>query len=303
MKYICGIRNAHLTSGFDWPFTVNPLLKMTLSALRKKWPDDDTLHKVPLSLDILLALCRSMAGWPHFATLAFEDLTWACASSMAFFAALRGGEFFTYPTSSRPTLLRSAVTPVVGDGRRFLKIMVPKPKTGLGLVSEAAFAASPGFGHEFDPVTLWKFYDAMRNVVLPACLSSAPSCPAFCLEDGVAISRTFMVGKANALCCEAGIKVFDSEGNSIPITAASWRAGFVLSARTADVDAATIRAVGRWGSAAGPLPYTFDSTGSIQHASRLIASSSSSGDIGGVRSASFAGGSFTSSSVVELGPR
>jgi hypothetical protein len=300
LKYVCGIRHVHLTGGFEWPFSHHPLLKMAITALRKLWPDDDKLRKVPLSLDFLLAMCGAMAGWPCLAALSFDDLLWACASSVAFFAALRGGEFFTYPKALRPVLLRKNVSVVVGGGRRYVKINVVQPKTRPGISSEQAFAASPGAGHVLDPVTLWLEFDARRRRLGHRLISEAV-CPAFAREDGTAITRKFMVGRARALCKEAGLQVFDSDGNIVQIAAASWRAGFVLSARSAKVDEATIRAVGRWASASGPTPYTFDSTETIQLASQSIAFSSAG--ISGVRSSSsFAGGHYASSSIVELGP-
>ena len=304
LKYICGIRHAHLTNGFEWPHSQGPLLRMTITALRKFWPvDDDKLHKVPLSLDMLLSLCAVMPGWPNLDALSFDDLLWATASSIAFFAALRGGEFFTYPGSDRPILLRKRVSSVVNGGRRYIKLKIAAPKTRQASLTQLAFAASPGPGHVFDPVKLWTAFDTRRLSYLPASLSTPAHCPAFSMGDGRPLDRAFMVGRANALREAAGIMVFNSDGDIIPIAAASWRAGFVLSARAMHIDETAIRAVGRWSSAAGPLPYSFDTTDAFQQAAFLIASNSGGPFRPPPTSSSFAGGHFASPSIFELGPR
>jgi hypothetical protein len=293
-KYISGIRFSHLTCGFTWPHQDSPLLKMTMASLRKKWPEDDKLAKVPLSLDMLLIFCRAMKGWPNLAALSFRDLVWATASACAFFGALRGGEFFTYPKNLRPPLMASDLKVVASPLERYIRVNIRAPKTRQWLRSEPSFAGSPGEAHELDLVRLYTFMCSERARLYP----QKNPYPAFSLADGSPVSRTFMVGHANALRKESGIQIFDTEGNTIPIAAASWRAGYVASARHARVDAATIRAVGRWASASGPMPYSVDSTASIQAACREITLSAS--DISGLRTSSFAGGQFASSSIIEL---
>jgi len=124
MKYICGVRFVPR----------HPLVLMCLSALRKRYPSQNILQKVPLSLGILLAMCRRMPGWPILSSLLFADLLWATASSVAFFAALRGGEFFTYKGSDRPILLGSMVRLLGGLSSAFVLIAIPSPKTRPDLV-------------------------------------------------------------------------------------------------------------------------------------------------------------------------
>ena len=110
LKYVCGIRFAHIMAGLQWNLSDNPLIQATITSLKKSYPTSSILQKVPLSLELILSLCKGMNGWPVLANLSFDDLVWATASSIAFFAALRGGEFFTHPKSDRPLLTGAAVT-------------------------------------------------------------------------------------------------------------------------------------------------------------------------------------------------
>ena len=270
---------------------------MTMRALKKQWPENDVLHKVPLTLDLILAICRAMPGWPDLDALSWADLTWATASAVAFFAALRGGEFFVYPKSTRLVLLRTDIKILRNKAGQYVKVNIGKPKVRTHLASEPAFAGSPGEGHELDPATLYKFMDDKRKRLFPKSISRSAACPAFCLIDGSPITRAFMVGKANFMCRKAGIEVFDDEGNSIPITAASWRAGYANSARAAEVDPLTIRAVGRWASTDGPIPYIVDTTEEIQKASSKIVLTYT--DISSMRTSSYAGGHFATSAIFE----
>jgi hypothetical protein len=246
---------------------------------------------------MLLTFCRAMPGWPNLAELSFSDLVWATSSSSAFFGALRGGEFFTYPKNHRPVLLESDIKIVVSALERYMRVNIRAPKTRPWMRSEPSFAGSPGWDHEFDLIRLYTFMRAERARLFPH-IAMRSNCPAFCLEDGLPVSRAFMVGRANELRIASGVEVFDNEGNSIPIAAASWRAGYVASARRAKVDPSTIRAVGRWASASGPMPYEVDTTETIEAACRDISLTTS--DINGLRTSSFAGGQFASSSIIEL---
>ena len=127
-KYLSGVRHMHLLNGFDWTLSANPLVQMTLRGLRKRYRSNPKFQKVPLCLGTLLTMCRVMPGWPSPSKLSFNDLLFATASSIAFAAGLRGGEFFTYPRSSRPLLRGKDISPVSNAGVDFLIIDVPKPK-------------------------------------------------------------------------------------------------------------------------------------------------------------------------------
>ena len=93
VKYMCGIRFAHIVEGFEWTLTGHPLVKMAITGLKKKYPTSNILQKIPLSLSMLLQMCQCMHGWPFIKELSFNDLACATASCIAFFACLRGGEF------------------------------------------------------------------------------------------------------------------------------------------------------------------------------------------------------------------
>jgi hypothetical protein len=110
IKYVCGIRFAHILEGLEWSLSSDPLVTLTISSLKKKYPTSDILQKVPLSLSILLQMCHHLAGWPTLSQLSFDDLAWATASCIGFFACLRGGEFFVQPKSDRPVLTGAAVS-------------------------------------------------------------------------------------------------------------------------------------------------------------------------------------------------
>lgn len=265
-KYICGIRRWHILHGEPWTLANDPIVKLTLAALRKRFPDSDKAEKVILSLPTLLSMCATMPGWPDPARLSYNDLLWATASSLAFFAALRGGEFFTYPTSERPILQGCMVSTVAG---RCVKIAIPVPKTRQDLTSSLGFAVSPAGAatSPFCPVSLLALYRARSAQHGIGVLGTNP---AFRLLNGSPLSREFMVGGARNLISKANIVFLASDGSLLPVLAASWRAGYVLSARAALVDNSTIRAVGRWVSEAGPLPYTFDNIDTLATANESI---------------------------------
>ena len=103
------------------------LIQMTMRGLKKRCRSDPKFQKVLLCLGTLLTMCKTMTGWPSPSRLSFEDLLFATASSVAFSAGLRGGEFFTYPRSSRPVLRGKDITPVTIAGVNFLIIEVPIP--------------------------------------------------------------------------------------------------------------------------------------------------------------------------------
>ena len=104
-----------------------------------------------------------------------------------------------------------------------------------------------------------------------------------------------MVDKANSLRVAAGIAVLDADGAPVPFLAASWRAGYVLSARAAGIPEFLIRKAGRWASNGGPTPYTFASTADFRTSSLAMALAARTAPI----SATFDVGRFNSSCVFE----
>jgi hypothetical protein len=225
--------------------------------------------------------------------LSFNDLTWATASCVAFFACLRGGEFFTQPKSERPILSGGAVTLRSAPTGSYVFIEVPSPKTRKDLVSVPAIAMSTTSGFLFDPVVLLKAY---RSRALDKSVNVLGKNAAFKSSDGKPIDRVFMISRAEKLRVAAGIKILNAAGKPIKVSAASWRAGFVMSARQAGVMPDTIRANGRWTSVGGPMPYTIDTIETYQATtSALVANQTKKGT---TASGNGAGGRFASGSLL-----
>ena len=59
IKYVCGIRFAHILEGLEWSLSSDPLVTLTISSLKKKYPTSDVLQKIPLSLTLL----KSVSIW------------------------------------------------------------------------------------------------------------------------------------------------------------------------------------------------------------------------------------------------
>ena len=267
-KYISGVRYFHLLSGYEWTLSTHPQVKMVMRALRKRYRTKSKLQKVPLSLDTLLAMCRSMTGWPNHKRLSFNDLLFATASSIAFSAGLRGGEFFTYPKSSRPLLRGKDIMPASSSNADLLIIDVPKPKNRPFAASARTYANGSHLLPEFHPSFLLRAY---RKSALALGLNVLHKEPAFQTADGSPLSRDFMVRRAESLRERAGLNFLDVKGEPVFIYAASWRAGFVLSAQTAGVDSEIIDATGRWDSTKGRRPYSFDTAATLRATADRIA--------------------------------
>jgi hypothetical protein len=83
------------------------------------------------------------------------------------------------------------------------------------------------------------------------------------------------------------------------VSAASWRAGFVMSARQAGVMPDVIRNNGRWTSVGGPMPYTVDTLDTYQQMTRSLVTSHTKRTLKGAGSfGPGAGGHFVSSSLL-----
>ena len=275
-KYLAGIRWAHICAGFPWSLSSNPLVKQTLHALKRRHPDlCVTAPKVPMTYSIMLKLACSLHGWPYIEKLSFDDLLWACASSIAFFASLRGGEFFTYPSSKRHILLGSMVSFLRPSSRKppiGISIKVPFPKTMPYLTFELAHAISPSSSCPLCPVMLLTAY---RHRCASTGLVVVGSSPCFRLSNGRTLDRAFMIGHTEALMRRCRISVFDDFQNLVPLKAASWRSGYVTSALQAGISELQIRSSGRWSSLGGVLPYSVNSTSALQRAAAAISSAPS----------------------------
>ena len=295
VKYVCGIRFAHIMEGLEWKLSDNPLLQTTIAGLKKRYPAASVMQKVPLSLSLLLQFCQGMRGWPILSQLSFDDLVWATASSIAFFAALRGGEFFVQPKSDRPLLTGKAVSLRSSALGPYVFINVPLPKTRKDLASIPAMAASPTkapANFPFDPVKLLSCY---RARAAQKGINVLGEHAAFKSKHDTPIDRLFMVGKAEKLRAATGIVIRDSDGKPIKVSAASWRAGFVMSSRQADVQDSTVRANGRWTSVGGPIPYMVDTLDLFQKLSNQLVNKHYEKNQAGVEPN--AGGKFESCSL------
>lgn len=293
VKYVCGIRFAHIMEGHDWKLSDHPLIQKTLAGLKKQYPSSNTLQKVPLSLPLLLNLCRGMSGWPALEKLSFDNLTWATASCIAFFAALRGGEFFVQPKSDRPLLSGAAVLICESEQGPYVLINVPSPKTRKDLASIPAMACSSALLSDFifDPVVLLRCY---RRRAARLGINVLGHNAAFKSQNNKPIDRRFMIERAERLRAAAGIEILNTEGKPIKVSAASWRAGFVMSSRQADVSPSTMRSNGRWTSISGPVPYMVDTLELFQQMSRQLVSDYYKRN----RKSVAAGGKFVSSNLL-----
>ena len=237
-----------------------------------------------------------MPGWPHLHKLCFNDLTWAAASAIGFYACLRGGEFFVQPKSDRPVLSGAAVSIRAAKTGPFVFIEVPSPKTRKDLVSIPAIAMGTVKGFGFDPVVLLTLY---RQRAASQSINVLGKNAAFKSSDGMPITRVFMVSRAEKLREAAGIEILNSSGAPIKVSAASWRAGFVMSARQAGVMPDVIRNNGRWTSVGGPMPYTVDTLDTYQQMTRSLVTSHTKRTRKGAGSfGTGAGGHFVSSSLL-----
>jgi hypothetical protein len=293
-KYVSGVRHAHIIRLGRWHLNEDVLVKMTLRAIGVRTPSSNKLQKAPLSLDTILQCCKVMPGWPVLSSLCYDDLLWVTASVIAFFAALRGGEFFVRQGSSRPVLLRSMLTVERNTRSRYICVNVPTPKTDQRRSSEPALAMDPGPHFALSPILLWDTYEVARNRLFGP-QNQDP--PAFQLISREPLSGSFMLDRARSLCRLANLQVLDSFGQVVPVGAASWRAGYVLSAKNARIADSTICANGRWRSLPSSAPYSFESTRSLGDAALSISSQMYQGG----PSATFAGGRFLSDNVLHHG--
>ena len=299
-KYISGIRFMHIINGFTWSLSDDPLVLLAKRALAKRFPEANQRLKVPISIGMLLRMCAFVRGWPRPELMAFQDLLWVCASCIMLFAALRGGELTRVRGSSRPLLTGDDVFLVNisehdGSLSSGVRIRIRAPKTEPGATFQEASAIDASSEFTLNP-SFWLVSYRARAYRERIDVLGAQA--AFKCQRGQPVTRDFMVDKANALRVAAGVAVLDADGSPVPFLAASWRAGYVLSARAAGVPEFLIRKAGRWASNGGPAPYTFASVVELRDASRAMATSARTAPL----SATFDVGRFNSSCVFEHHP-
>jgi hypothetical protein len=179
-------------------------------------------------------------------------------------------------------------------GEQYVYIDVPSPKTRKDIVSIPAIAASPSTGFIFDPVAFLTHYRARAAILKINVLGDNA---AFKTKDDKPINRLFMISRAEKLRVLSKIEILDTDGKPLKVSAASWRAGFVLSARQAGIVQENIRTNGRWTSVGGPMSYTVETLDVFQAMSKRLASNYSTSTRKGIGFAG-AGGQFASSSLL-----
>ena len=266
-KYMSGIRWNHIVNGHPWPFKGDAWLALVKNSIAKEFPRKQFL-KIPMSIQLLQTLCAAAPHWPVFARMAFDDVLWICASTIMVFAALRGGEATRTKGSARPILVGQDVILDTLSSTPGVVIRVRRPKTDPGADFQTGRAYDPEGDHLLCPSTiLW----AYRARAAARGLDVLGTEPAFKMDDGKVLTMDFMMARANVLKSRAGIRILDEQLGDVPFRAASWRAGYVLSARSAGISEKQIRDTGRWRSDGGPAPYTFTSKEAFRAASTAMA--------------------------------
>ena len=296
-KYLSGVRFFHVLNGFGWPAADDPILLMAKRSLAKRFPEAPQRLKVPISVSLLLRMCSLVRGFPNPGLMLFDDILWVTASTLMLLGALRGGELTRVKGTSRPTLLGQdvflfSIREIDGSVSSGVKILIRAPKTEPGMAFQEAFAVDASSSFVLNP-SFWLL--AYRRAAEAQGLVVLGTQPAFKTARGDILSRDAMVARANALRVMTGVSIRDADGRTVPFLAASWRAGFVLSARAAGISEFLIRKAGRWASSSGPAPYTFASMAEFRSASLAMALTAGSAQLPAV----FDVGSFNSACVFE----
>ena len=127
-------------------------------------------------------------------------------------------------------------------------VAVAQPKNMWWLESADVTCCNPPPGAvECDLVTSLRLFWAISELTGVKLKENGPAFP---MDDGAPLSRTFMVERTEVLLKLAGVQVVDQAGKVAPVRAASWRAGGVRSALDAGVPVPVIMMLGRWRSLA-----------------------------------------------------
>ena len=274
-KYLSGVRWAHIMQGFECDLSSNPTVKIALRSLAAEYPELAKPElKIPMSVALLQTICGTLKGWPNLGKLDYDDLLWVAVSCVGLFGAMRGGELFTSPESTRPILEGRMVgikfsqeASPLGPRRAQVHISVPLPKTRSGVAYQLAVVASPLVKIDVDPV---RALEAYRRKAMALGLDTSGGNPAFQLRDGKPVTRDFMVKRAHMLLRRTGVELVDEQGAPIKFKATSWRAGYVESATQAGVSELQVRATGRWASRIGMMSYSSRSEHTFQSAADAI---------------------------------
>ena len=188
-------------------------------------------------MSLLLRMCSLVRGFPNPGHMLFDDILWVTASTPMLLGALRGDELTRVEGTSRPTLLGQvaflfSIREIDGSVSSGVKILIRAPKAEPGMAFQEAFAVDASSSFALKP-SFWLL--AYRRATAAQGLVVLGTQPAFKTARGDVLSRDAMVARANALRVMTGVCIRDADGRTVPFLAASWRAGFVLSARAAGI--------------------------------------------------------------------
>lgn len=249
--YLAALQYTQLLRGLPWSLSGDPCVRAAVRWVKRNFPVSSLKGaKFPVTLSVLRKVLPALPGWPVLGALCHEDRLFAVANLLAVFGYLRGGEFLSSRSGSRP-ILRIAMV-YVRRAPLSVVLSIPQPKNCWWVpdVDVPVFALP---GDPFCPVSLWRSYLALSPAVLRAGglgASAASLLPAFHSADGSALSRDALVRRLGSLCRVAGVPMVDESGRALPLKMASWRAGAVRSAKDAGVGEAFIMPMGRWSSSA-----------------------------------------------------
>ena len=236
--YMAGVRNASILEGHGWDMFANESVRRTMRFLKKKHPAKTKGQKAPVTVGVLQRILPLLPGWPDMSRMSDDDRVFATASVIGVAGFLRGGEFLTYPKSTRAVLRAHEVSvrPVGNFDAVIVKVRQPKARWWLAEVAVPCFQNTTD--DAFCPVRLWRDYTAR-------CPEFKCSGPAF-LRRGRPLSRDYMVKRTTELMMQADISFIDNRGGAMKVKAASWRSGAACSAVQAHVSVPHIMALGRW---------------------------------------------------------
>ena len=264
--YLAGIRFECGSRGLIWAGNGNEFVRRTIRFLKRRYGCVSSRNKVPISISLISKLCPFLPGWPVVHSMSHDDRLWIAASVIATMGFLRGGEFLSSPSSSRPVLRGRHVIEVCSGGLQHVSVAIAQPKSRWWLPFETARCFQAPSGCLLDPVWLLSVYRSLSTVAL------GPDLPAFRLADGSTLSRNWMVGRTVQLLALADIHVVDSLGAPASVFASSWRAGGVVSAKAAKIGDDVIKILGRWASNAW-TSYSSSSLHDLRFAARSMLNS------------------------------
>ena len=248
--YLSAIHYFQALQGHPWEVYGSELVRRTLRTTKRQFGSSGKGLKMPLSCNTLAAMFAHIPNYPQFGAMTHDDRLFVTASVLAVSAFLRGGEFLEYSGNRRPTLRQRDVQVIAStpnSNRVQIAIARPKNMWWLAAANVSCGIATEGTGL---PILPWVMLVLYRAFASKAGVCLTDNGPAFVMQDGSTLSRTWMVSKSQALLLQANISFVDQAGRTAPVQAASWRAGGVRSALDANVPVPVIMEMGRWRSMA-----------------------------------------------------